>query len=335
MFALHWTYGLSGLLMPMFAPVAGLMVVLYALARSESRRIARAALALCVAPVVVNSYNVAVLADEANRILTFVVVVVPWSALVLTVWGLGRNSYAADRRVELEKQEQTAAAVRAERLNMARELHDIVSHSVSAMILQAAGAQTYVAREDHQVRAALEAIENTGVQAMGELHRLLELLRTASPEQDREEYAPPPSLRDLDALVSSVRATGVDVEVVVEGHPTELDRGVGLVAYRIVQEALTNTIKHGGRGASARVHLRWELDALGLTVRNRAGLGTRGAGTLSSGHGLTGLAERVSLVGGTLETGPVADGFLVRAHLPVHPSIPQQESTLSSSKDTS
>jgi signal transduction histidine kinase len=337
-FAVHWAYSLGGLLMPAFAPVAGLLVALYALARRDSLRVAAVGLVVCLVPITVNSYNVAAGAATENPgssvALSFGGPMVVWGALALTVWGLGRSACAAERRAEQEKREQAAAAVRAERLHLARELHDIVSHSVSAMILQAAGARTLVSGDDEQVRAALEAIETTGVEAMGELHRLLGLLRAAGSDEDRHSTAPPASLQDLDSLVASVRATGVDVEVVVEGHPTELDRSVGLAAYRIVQEALTNTIKHAGRGAAARIHLRWKADGLTLTIRDRAGLGAHEKAELSSGHGLAGLAERVVLVGGTLEAGPVADGFLVQAHLPTRPPVPQTSSPFLSGKET-
>lgn len=315
-FALHWMYSLSGLMMPWYAPVGGLFVSLYPLARRESPRIALGVLVLCAVPIVVNGYNNAALAVEGRYAVNFIGHALLWSVLTLTVWSFGRMAYAAEQRAEKEKQEQAAAAVRAERLHLARELHDIVSHSVSAMILQAAGARTLLSRDEEQMRVTLESIESTGVQAMGELHRLLGLLRAAGAEKEHSSTTTTASLQDLDTLVNSVRATGVEVEVVSEGHPTELDRSVGLAAYRIVQESLTNTIKHAGRGAFARIHLRWEPKGLTLTIRDRAGFQATQTAELSSGHGLAGLTERVNLVGGTLEVGPIADGFLVRAHLP-------------------
>lgn len=333
-FIVNWAYGLAGILLPDYVPFAGLLIALFALAHRSSFLWACMGLSVCVVPFSVNAYNVAIGADEPDRLLGFAGTLVLWLALALTVWGSGRLIQATERRAEQEKQEQAAAAVRAERLNLARDLHDIISHSVSAMILQAAGARAYVDRDEDQVRAALKAIEDTGVQAMGELHRLLELLRTAKPSKDNDKLISSPSLHDLDALVSSVRSTGVDVEVVVDGHPAELDPSVGLVAYRVVQEALTNTIKHAGLGASARVHLRWKSTGLEITIRNQAGLGPRGIDKSSSGYGLTGLTERVSLVGGTMEAGLVSDGFLVRVHLPVRPSIPPKKLASPTSEST-
>lgn len=308
-----------------------IFVALYPLARRGTSRVALIALILQLVPTITMLFVDYVLVPHPylsetfeEKVLFFLESVVISTFFVILIWGVGRLMYNAEIRGEQDRKQQTAAAVRAERLYLARELHDIVSHSVSAMILQAAGAKTLASAENGQVKAALEVIETTGIEAMVELHRLLGLLRAADPMDDRDETSAPASLQDLEALVSSTRASGVDVEVMVEGHPAELDRSVGLTAYRIVQEALTNTIKHAGRGASALVHLRWDSAYLRLTIRDRTGFGAQERAELSSGHGLAGLTERVILVGGTMEAGPVADGFLVRAQLPIHPSTPQQ-----------
>jgi signal transduction histidine kinase len=316
-------------------PVAALLVALYPVARRAYTRGAAVALALCILVVVGCRVGSNVLFDilygqvtyengdplsffdsylESTRaVLSFVL-------LLLLVWFLARLVVAAERRAERERREEAAAAVRAERLHMARELHDIVSHYVSGMTLQAAGAKTLVFGESSQVRSSLEAIESTGVEAMEELHRFLGLLRAAEPDDDSPDGFPTQSLAELDSLVASVRDSGLEVEVSVEGHPAELDRRVGLTAYRIVQEALTNTVKHAGRGASARIHLRWTPQALTLTIRDKAGFGYRSPSKLNSGHGLIGVAERVDLIGGSLEVGPVTGGYLVRAHLPIRPT---------------
>lgn len=333
-FTLHWTYGLAGLFLPDYVPFAGLLVALHALGRCASTGWAWAGLAACVVPFGVNAYNEATLSTREDRLLYSAGTMMLWAVIVLTVWGLGRLAHTAQQRAEQEKREQAVAAVRAERLRLARELHDIVSHSVSAMILQAAGAQTLVPRDEEQVRAALEAIETTGVHAMGELHRLLGLLRAADPDDDSDGSSAPPSLRDLNTVVSSARASGVEVEVVIDGRPTELDTSVDQAAYRVVQEALTNTIKHAGRGASARVHLEWGVEGLTLTIRDRAGFEPQERAELSSGQGLNGLAERVHLVGGTLETGPVPGGFLLRAHLPARPPALRQVAPITTRQET-
>lgn len=307
-----------------------IFVALYPLARRGTSKTALIALILQLVPTITILFIEYILFPHAylpesleEQVLIFLESFVISIFFVVLVWGVGRLMYNTEVRGEQDKKQQTAAAVRAERLYLARELHDIVSHSVSAMILQAAGAKTLASTENGQVKAALEVIESTGIEAMVELHRLLGLLRAADPMDDRDGTSAPASLQDLDALVSSTRASGVDVEVVVEGHPAELDRSVGLTAYRIVQEALTNTIKHAGRGASALVQLRWDPAYLRLTIRDRTGLGAQERAELSSGHGLAGLTERVILVGGTMEAGAVADGFLVRAQLPIQPPTPQ------------
>jgi signal transduction histidine kinase len=231
----------------------------------------------------------------------------------------------ADRRARLAQEayaHQAAEAVRTERLRLARELHDIVAHAVSAIILQAAGARTLVTTEDGRVRQAFTVIESAGVQAMNELHRLLGLLRTVDPDQtagtDFDDLQP--GLEDLPALVDFSRASGLDINLVVEGRRARLDRSVDLAAYRVVQEALTNATKHGGRTVHVHVHYVLPEQQVSIEVRNlrESSQPATTVDSLSSGHGLIGLAERVSLVGGRLRAGPVGDGFLVRAELPLN-----------------
>lgn len=332
-FATHWTYGLAGLLFPLYAPFSGLLVALYALARRCPGAVAGMALVLCSVPFGVSSYNLAATATEGHPVANFVVAITLWSALTALVWGGARLALAAEQRSEREKRAQAAAAVRAERLHLARELHDIVSHAVSTVILQAAGAQTVVGHDEKQVRVALEAIEAMGVQAMGELHQLLGLLRAATSEDVGDDPSPQPSLRDLNILVGSVRSSGVGVEVRVEGDPVVLNREVDLAAYRVVQEALTNTIKHAGQEASARILLDWDAQGLGLTIQDTAKPIPRKTSELPSGYGLAGLAERVTRVGGTLEARPTSDGFLIQAYLPARQNNQQQKASVPISED--
>lgn len=336
-----WTaHTLIYLLWGLDALALGLFVALYPLARRGSPRAALTALILHISLTTTLIFIGTILIpapyfieSPQPDVLYFVESAVTNTFMIVLVWGAGRLIYSVEARGEQEKRQQMMEAVRAERLYLARELHDIVSHSVSAMILQAAGAKALASSENAEVKAALDVIENTGIEAMVELHRLLGLLRAASPMDYRDGTEAPASLQDLEALVGSTRASGVDVEVSVEGHPAELDRSVGLTAYRIVQEALTNTIKHAGRGAAAQVHLRWEPEYLKLTIRDRAGLGAQGMTALSFGHGLAGLRERVSLVGGFMEAGSTPDGFLLRAQLPTQPSTLHQSSLLTDRKD--
>jgi signal transduction histidine kinase len=324
-FWVQWTYALAGLVVPGYEPFAGLLVALYAVASRARPLVAWTAIIACVIPVAVDAYNAmgGLGGGVVAEVEIFATEALLLAVLSGTVWALGRLSYAARRLADKQRELQAAqgeAAVRAERLRLARELHDVVAHAVSAMILQAAGARTLVQPRDDRVRQSLEVIETAGVQAMAELHRLLGLLRSVDPASADDVYEHQPALKDLPALIDLSRASGLVVDLVTDGETAELDPSVDLAAYRIIQEALTNTAKHAGLGAATRIHLRWHPGGLTITARDTAGLDRPGrgrAGPLSSGHGLTGLAERVSLTGGQFESGAVDGGFLIRADLPL------------------
>ena len=320
-FWLTWIYGFTGLFVAAFAPFAVLLVALHNVARRMGSRIAIIALIACVLPFGVNSYNAAatVAARKGEPFLgDFIVAASMWAAVLIAVWGQARWAYLTEERGQAVRDLQAAEAVRAERTHLARELHDTVAHAVTAMILQAAGARTLVAPEQVRLMETLDAIEHTGVEAMGEMHELLDLLRAdrgeGSSDGDRRRTA---SLKNIEGPIQVARTSGVDVELAVDGCPVELDHSVDLAAFRVVQEALTNIVKHAGRGASARIHLQWCEQGLILTVRDWVGLEPQELRSeLSSAHGLKGLAARVMLVGGQLETGHVDGGFLVRARFP-------------------
>jgi signal transduction histidine kinase len=213
--------------------------------------------------------------------------------------------------LEREREEKARAAVAEERVRIARELHDVVAHAISVIVLQARGGRRSLARDPEETREALDTIETTGSAALAEMRRLLGMLR-----RDEEEIAlaPQPNLRHLEALAAQVREAGLDVELSVEGEPVELPPGVDLSAYRIVQEALTNVLKHAGP-ATARVVIRYGDDDLELEIAD-TGVG-KSAGE-AEGHGLVGMRERVSLYGGKVEAGPRdVGGFTVRARLPL------------------
>ncbi len=327
-FWVQWTYALAGgLLVPNYEPFMGLLIALHAVACRARPLVARAALITCAVPFAIDSYNAATLspssASRSALVLGFAESALLWTVLSGAVWTLGRRTYDATGQAERARELQAAegeAAVRAERLRLARELHDVVAHAVSAMILQAAGARTLVRPQDDRVRQSLEVIEAAGVQAMTELHRLLGLLRSVDPGLAGDAREHQPTLGDLPSLIELSRASGLVVDLAAEGEAAELDPSVDLAAYRIIQEALTNTSKHAGQGAATRIHLRWHSDGLTITVRDRAGLERPDrfrARPLSSGHGLIGLAERVNLAGGHFEAGAIAGGFLIRAGLPL------------------
>ena len=249
-------------------------------------------------------------------------------------WVLGdsvrtRRAYFAQleeraARLEKEREAQSKVAVAAERARIARELHDVVAHNVSVMVVQADGAAYVMDVAPDQAKAALETISSTGRQALAEMRRLLGVLRTGE-HQESGEYVPQPDVEQIDDLVEQCRSSGLPVDFKVEGTPRPLPSGVELTAYRIVQEALTNTRKHGGPNAGASVRLVYFDDGLGLLVEDDG----KGAphelyeegGVDGRGHGLIGMRERVGMVGGTLDAGPrPGGGFRISALLPLKPA---------------
>jgi signal transduction histidine kinase len=233
-------------------------------------------------------------------------------------WVVGRavrRRRLSERRVEEERTRAQAAIVE-ERARIARELHDVVAHAISVIVLQARGARRVLDAEPADTREALETIERTGRQALEEMRRLLGMLRTSD---EQLALAPQPGLKELGRLVEQVQAAGLPVQVVMEGEPRELPPGVDLSAYRIVQEALTNALKHAGP-ARARVLLRYDADELGLEIADDGAGSGDGSG---SGQGLIGMRERVSVYGGELEAGRrPGGGYALRARLPLGAARP-------------
>ncbi|RKT17236.1 histidine kinase/DNA gyrase B/HSP90-like ATPase [Streptomyces sp. 1114.5] len=223
-------------------------------------------------------------------------------------------------RLERERDAQAKVAVAAERARIARELHDVVAHNVSVMIVQADGAAYVLDNSPQQAKEALGTIASTGRQALVEMRRLLGVLRTS--DTTVEEYVPQPGVEELPELLEQVRTAGLQVDYATSGHPRELPRGVELTVYRIVQEALTNVRKHGGPDVHARVAVDFgerelavlvEDDGRGSTDEQLAAGGTDGLG-----HGLIGMRERVGMVSGRLDVGPrPGGGFRIRAVLPL------------------
>ncbi|GAA3801894.1 sensor histidine kinase [Streptomyces coacervatus] len=260
-------------------------------------------------------------------------------AIFLTVpfalaWVLGdsirtRRAYFAQleeraARLEKEREAQAKVAVAAERARIARELHDVVAHNVSVMVVQADGAAYVLDAAPDQAKKALETISSTGRQALAEMRRLLGVLRTGE-HKEVGEYVPQPDVDQIDELIEQCRTSGLPVDFKVEGTPRPLPSGVELTAYRIVQEALTNTRKHGGPNAGASVRLVYFDDGLGLLVEDDG----KGAphelyeegGADGQGHGLIGMRERIGMVGGTLDAGPrPGGGFRISALLPLKPA---------------
>lgn len=308
-----------------------MLVITYTVAAVGARWASRLSLAvsLCAATVAQIRWP-AEQASFAGHIALAVFQTVPFAL----AWVLGdsmrtRRAYFAQleeraARLEKEREAQSKVAVAAERARIARELHDVVAHNVSVMVVQADGAAYVMDTAPDQARKALETISSTGRQALAEMRRLLGVLRTGE-HQESGEYVPQPDVEQIDDLVEQCRSSGLPVDFKVEGTPRPLPSGVELTAYRIVQEALTNTRKHGGPDAGASVRLVYFDDGLGLLVEDDG----KGAphelyeegGADGQGHGLIGMRERVGMVGGTLDAGPrPGGGFRISALLPLKPA---------------
>ncbi len=279
--------------------------------RGWQARIAAALVALEVGLFVVNdgdSFHV------GDVVFGLFIVGGPWAAgvAIRTRRQSERHLTIRAAKLEREQEERARAAVAEERARIARELHDVVAHAISVTVVQARGGRRVLDEDRDEARAAFDAIERTSTQALGEMRRLLGMLR----ESDAQlALAPQPSLARLHALAEQVRAAGLPVEVDVEGDPVELPPGVDLSAYRIVQEALTNALKHAGP-ARARVRVRYSADELELEITDDGAGAEDGAD--SGGHGLVGMRERIALFGGDFEAGRRPEGgYALRARLPI------------------
>ena len=243
------------------------------------------------------------------------------AAIFLLVWALGRGARRwrhrtqelRERAAAQQRQQEERSAIAQERASIARELHDIVAHAISVMVLQAGAARQVLNAQPQRASGPLLAVEDSGRQALDEMHRLLGILRR---DDDGLAVASVATLDRLPELVDHMRATGLDVEVTIEGEPHSLPSSLEQSAYRIVQEALTNTLKHSA-AKRARVLIRYTSDALDLDVSDDGAAARQGA-TTGAGQGLVGMRERAALFGGELSAGPDANGtWAVRARLPV------------------
>lgn len=244
----------------------------------------------------------------------------------LISWVIGdsvryRRAYYANleeraARLERERDTQAQMAAAAERARIARELHDVVAHNVSVMVVQADGAAYALDTEPGRAREALATIAATGRQALTEMRVLLGVLRRPGEPADDQpsRLAPVPGLDQIDELIEQTRVAGLPVLVSVEGEPARLPRGIALAAYRIIQESLTNVRKHAGPGALVTVRIRYTAEALELVISDD-GMGAA-APSDGAGHGLTGMRERAAMYGGAVEARPrPGGGFQVLAKL--------------------
>jgi signal transduction histidine kinase len=327
-----WTiFGLvaagAGLFGPVLREQAGTyqlivaLVALYAVARYRPRRYLWPAVAAVGIPPTLDW-----LLGELQRqdLLTIIAALVATVLLGMTV--TTRQAYLAGQRerarqLERERDQQAQLAAAAERTRIARELHDIVAHNLAVMVALADGAAFTAGPSPEQAADAIRKISATGREALAETRRLLGLLRDGESPQPDAELVPQPGLEDIDELVDQVRAAGLRVELTREGRTPERrwGPGAGLAVYRIVQEALTNTLKHAGPDASAQVRLRHTPTGVELEVTDDGA--NQPAPPLATarppgGHGLAGMSERAAAYGGRVEAGPrPGTGWQVRAHL--------------------
>jgi signal transduction histidine kinase len=305
-----------GLLPAGQSPTAGLgiLVAVYTVGERLDRRTSLTATAVTAALLAIVFIGRAGVAEVALTL-------IQTELIFVVAWLLGdatriRRLYADTleeraQRLERERDERAERAVRDERERIARELHDVVTHHVSVIVIQAGGALRVIDRRPEEARTALEAIAVTGRLALTDMRRMLGILG------DQEASDPTPGIERLDELIEQLRSTGLSVELVVEGEPRPLDPGLGVSAYRIIQEALTNSLKHA-RSGRARVVVRYAIDALEITVEDERGPGTPNeVEAPHEGRGLIGMRERAAMLRGTLVAHPTPTGFLVAARLPI------------------
>ncbi|MDI3330304.1 MAG: histidine kinase [Micrococcus sp.] len=266
-------------------------------------------------------------ADPIQQVIICSSFAVGASAIVLSAWAFGdlaRTRRLAmeqlrdrARQLEVEAAQERELAAADERNHIAREMHDIVAHSLQVIITQADGGRYAGAQDPAVAVGTLHTISDTGRRALGEMRRLLGVLR--GPEA--VEFHPQPGLADVGALVETIRLTGLEVEFTVEGTPRrELPAGGELAAYRALQESLTNTVRHGGPNARAMARLRWTARGLEISVDDDGRGAAASEETRGSGQGLTGLRERIGLFGGSVTAAPRQGGGLS-----VHATVPYQE----------
>jgi signal transduction histidine kinase len=297
------------------APVVAVGVTSWSIGAYEERR--RAILGLCL---LVCGVWVGMAVDLLRGTDHYMGTDFPWIAAFVAspgIFGLAfgartrilRAAEARAARLELERRE----AVASERTRIARELHDVIAHSVSVMTVQAGAAEEMLKLDPARAVEPVRAVQETGRQALVEMKRLVGMLRE---DDDELGLSPQPGIADVEQLVARMRDAGLAVTLRVEGDSRPMPIGVDLSAYRVVQEALTNSLKHGGQAAV--VTLRYAARSLAVEVTDDGGGVSTGKG---DGHGLVGMRERVGIFGGTFEAGPrEGGGFAVRALLPARGS---------------
>ncbi|GGJ56806.1 sensor histidine kinase [Glutamicibacter ardleyensis] len=295
--------------------MAGFLIALFFLARHLPPPRAYLALPGAIIPILTASFastKLQLLGNLTSALPSFFVM----TLLVLSVWfsavALSRYEHAlrTERAWAIQAREEATIM---ERLRISRDLHDSVAHALTAIVLQTAGLRTVQRTNSRAVDwdAALADVQQTAEQSIRELHRLLGILRS---EDTKEPGSLPRELDDIAELIDAARASGVEISEKVTGTKGPIDPSIGHAGYRVVQESLSNVMRHAGQGAKASVEIHW--DPLSLTIVVRSISGAVKTPGLSGGFGLVGLRERVTISGGTLVAEPTKDGFLVKAVLP-------------------
>jgi signal transduction histidine kinase len=300
-----------------------LLVSLYTLASHRSRVVATAGAALVEMGAVMASFRWS-LAGSWPRSLVFLSGLVAAAFLLGTNLRSRRSRLAAvterAERLEREREQQALIAATAERTRIAREMHDVIAHSLAVMISLADGASAKLHSDPERASTAIQDLSRIGRQALGDTRRLLGVLRD---DGAPEGLAPQPGLAQIDGLLAQVRTTGLAASLAIKGEPRPLPPGAELTVYRIVQEATTNVLKHAVEATSVVVVLDYTADLLDLSVQDNGRVPSVGSGyrsPLGAGHGLSGMSERAAIYRGTVVAGPSVGGWLVEARIPIAPA---------------
>ena len=308
-FVIQWVLTVAAWpFMPLYAPVINVPLALYAVSTRRSKKVSLLALLASSIPIGLDAIVAfRAFSDPATQLKSFIPNAIILFIITVGAWGAGQVTRINQEHIQrLESERETVReAVTAERGRIARELHDIVSHAVTAIVLQAAGAARVAKTDFAQVTQSLAHIETTGKQAMAELRRLLGVLEAnESTNRGSGELGPQPGLADMALLLTSLKDTGMPVTVHVEGTPRNLDPSIDLAAYRIVQEGLTNVLKHGGMDSHPQLRMVWKADSLLIQIDNDINQAQARRGqALSVGRGLVGLRARAQAAGGRLHSG--------------------------------
>jgi signal transduction histidine kinase len=314
-------YGLAGFTVLDITQLAATLPPVLVAGYSAGRYAADARLPLALAFVTITLVNLG--AHEQN-VDNWVFPIFAYGSAIITGRGLRTRALVAaelaerTERLAVEQDLRAAEAAVEERRRIARELHDVVAHTLSVMVVQAGAARRTLGRDAALAGEALDTVEATGRSALGELRRMLGFVGAGGGETDAAPLDPQPTTADLGALTRRAGAAGLPTELRIEGEPGGLPAGEEVAVFRIVQEALTNTLKHAGPGASATVTVRWAPEAVEVEVVDRGGAGAGATALPAGGHGLVGMRERVALFRGRFEAGPAqgGGGFRVLARLP-------------------